>query len=877
MKSPLHLALSVSTGLICSLASLLFAPLAAAQSIYTQPYYFSTIAGVAAVGANDGPGLDAQFDNVSNLALDHAGNLYAADTVNQTIRKITPAGFVTTIAGSPGLFGYADGIGSDARFADPEGLVADSFGNIYVADYYNFAIRKITPVGTNWIVTTIAGTTEVAGTADGTNGAARFGSFNHGGPLSVTIDAAGNLFVADTGNFTIRKITPVGTNWVTTTIAGVAGSTGTNDGLGSAARFNNPSALTADAAGNIFVTDPGSYTVRKLSPSGANWLVTTIAGAPGINGLSDGTNDNARFLYPLGIAPAPGGGLYVADSFDQCVRLITPSGADWVTTTFVGDHNFGHLDGFGTNAEFADPEGVASDSSGNLYVADTGRNSIRAVTPAGLVRTLAGAISADNINGPAAVARFNYPANLVLDSSNAIFLTDRGNNEVREISPAGIVTTLAGSAGFPIGSNDGVGTNAHFNDPEGIALDAAGNIYVADYGNNLIRRVTRAGTVTTLAGNPNTYASVDGTNSNAGFYAPHGIAVDNSGNLYVTEDEGETVRRLTPVGTNWVVTTIAGRAQVTGTADGLGPNARFGALGAGPRGIIVDAQTNLYVSDCGNFTIRKLIPFGTNWVVTTIAGSPGNGGFNDATNSDASFYYPDALAMDAAGNIFVADNSDHSIRRLMPSGTNWIVSTIGGSVSSPPGGADGLGMDAHFYYPSGVAVDALGNVYVADSEDNTIRKGVLTSTNPICYLQIPLQPDSAVQAGAGWRLPGDNFYANSPTTTRTITATNVTVQYNPIPGWTSPTNQTIALTPGLITINPAFYTVLPPHLIANAQGVALAGTPNTTYRIESTSSLKNPVWTGLTTNTITNTFNFNLAIPRTNQATTFYRAVWLNR
>jgi len=275
----------------------------------------TTLAGVAAQhGTNDGTNASARFDNPQGIAVDNAGNLYVADTINNEIRKITPQGtnwVVTMVAGAGRSFpGTNDGTNASARFDTPYGAAVDNSGNIYVADTYNNTIRKVTPSGTNWVVTTLAGLAGTAGSADGTNSSARFS-----GPVAIAVNSAGTLFVAETTN-TIRKITPAGTNWVVTTVAGLAGSAGSANGTNSNARFNSPAGIAVDVSGNLWVTDAGNNTIRKLQPSGTNWLVGTVAGQVGVSGTVDGTGSRAVFAYPDGIAVDNGGRLYVLDQGD---------------------------------------------------------------------------------------------------------------------------------------------------------------------------------------------------------------------------------------------------------------------------------------------------------------------------------------------------------------------------------------------------------------------------------------------------------------------------------------------------------------------------------------------------------------------------------
>ncbi len=201
------------------------------------------------------------------MAVDSAGNVYVADTGNSTIREVTPAGVVTTLAGWSGHTGSGDGTGSAARFYDPEGVAVDSTGNVYVADYFNYTIRKVTPAG---VVTTLAGSVGSSGTNDGVGSAARFSY-----PKGVAVDSAGNVYVADNGNSTIRQVTPAG---VVTTLAGSPGLYGSSDGTGSNARFGGPSGVAVDSADNVYVADTDNQTIRKVTPAG---VVTTLAGSPG--------------------------------------------------------------------------------------------------------------------------------------------------------------------------------------------------------------------------------------------------------------------------------------------------------------------------------------------------------------------------------------------------------------------------------------------------------------------------------------------------------------------------------------------------------------------------------------------------------------------
>jgi sugar lactone lactonase YvrE len=341
------------------------------------------------------------------------------------------------------------------------------------------AARQIGSDGQCLTMTPLAGlASTVGGSADGTGNAARF--YEPGG---IVVDAAGNLYVADSGNHTIRKVTSSG---LVTTLAGTTGSTGSKDGIGSAAWFYDPEGIAADATGNLYVAD--GYSIRKITPAG---VVTTLAGSAENPGSSDGTGDAARFYGPNGIAVDAVGNLFVADTYNQTIRKITPAG---VVTTFAGTAgSSGNADGVGATARFYKPFGIALDAAGNLFVADALNSTIRKITPAGSVTTLAG--SAGNpggSDGTGSVAHFYWPYGIALDADGILYVTDGMGSAIRKITPTGVVTTLAGGSS---GSTDGVGSSAQFSWPWGIAVGANGTVFVADTSNNVIRQ----GVPTTLA------------------------------------------------------------------------------------------------------------------------------------------------------------------------------------------------------------------------------------------------------------------------------------------------------------------------------------------------------------------------------------------
>lgn len=342
--------------------------------LYAQSFSFSTIAG-GSPGFLDGINSNAQFNNLTGVAVDGAGNVYVADQGNNAIRKITPAGtnwIVTTIAG--GTQGSEDGTNTGAQFFGPAGVAVDAAGKLYVTDQYNGTIRQITPLGTNWVVSTIAGSAGLLGNQDGTNASAEFS-----GPAGIAVDGFGNIFVADEANNAIREIIPSGGNWIVSTMAG--GSRGNRDGVNSSAQFFSPSGVAVDSSGRVFVADQFNNTIRLLNPAGSNWVVTTIAGQS-IAGGSDGSGTNAQFNAPINLAMDAGNHLYVADLFNDAIRKMTLVGTEWMVTTIAGG-SAGSTSGAGANAQFNLPFDVAADAFGDVFVADSQNNAVRLGAAAG--------------------------------------------------------------------------------------------------------------------------------------------------------------------------------------------------------------------------------------------------------------------------------------------------------------------------------------------------------------------------------------------------------------------------------------------------------------------------------------------------------------
>jgi hypothetical protein len=551
-----------------------------------------------------------------------------------------------------------------------------------------------------------------------------------------------------------------------TLLAGAIGGPGYADGTGTDARFYYPVGVAADAAGNLYVADSSTYTIRKIAV--ATGAVTTLVGAPRQPGAADGIGAAAGFTELKDITSDGAGNLYVID--DRAIRtVVIATGA--VTTLFDDNGAEVHLDG---------AYGIAADGAGYLYVTDDNPNSsfldatIRRIAIAtGTVTTIADrtgasihfnglygvasdhagnlyAADADAINRVAIVTGavtpltnwLGWQSSVTLDGAGSVFIAGGQNGGAidRYVIATADLTSIAGTF-TQGGSADGIGIAASFAFPKGMSADGAGNLFVADNYNHTIRKVVVAtGAVTTFAGTASHEMTLDGTGAAARFGSPLGIASDGAGNLYVVDRDGDTIRKI--VIATGAVTTFAGAGQA-GNMDGTGTSATF----LSPTGIAADGAGNLYVTDGG--TIRKIVI--ATRAVTTIAGAAGQDpGAVDGVGAAARFSSPSAIASDGSNNLFVADGNG-TIRKIVVA--TRAVTTLAGKADET-GSVDGVGAAARFDYPTGIAADGAGNVYVADYNNKTIRKIVVATGAVTTFAGKAGQPGNTDGTGTTARFTG---------------------------------------------------------------------------------------------------------------------------
>ena len=438
------------------------------------------------------PALTASLGQVRGIAVDIGGNVFLTDQDNSMVMRISPDGMLTVLAGN-GSWGFSGegGQATSASLSYPAGVAVDVAGKVYFADTSNNRIRKVALSG---IITTVAGGNFMPGFS-GDGGPAINAAL--GSPECVAVDAAGNLFIADTMNNRIRKVALDGN---ITTLAGMGDLAFSGDGGPAAgASLGRPSGVAVDGAGNVYVADTLNNRIRKVTPAGT---IQTIAG--GGQGNDGGPAVNASLDQPPSVAVDGAGNVYIADRGHSAIRKVTAAGTIRTVAGGLSPFGFAGDGGPATKASLYFPCCVAIDSTGALYIADSDNARIRKVLPSGTIGTIAGngqrGFAGDG--GPAINAFLWQPVGVALDTAGNFYFTDSGNLRVRKVTPAGIISTVAGNGQSGFSGDGGAATAASLNRPAGIAVDFAGNLFIADSGNNRIRKVAPSGAITTVAGAP---------------------------------------------------------------------------------------------------------------------------------------------------------------------------------------------------------------------------------------------------------------------------------------------------------------------------------------------------------------------------------------
>jgi uncharacterized protein (TIGR03437 family) len=587
--------------------------------------------GINGFSGDGGPAVSAQLSEPAGLAFDSAGNLYIADAGNNRIRKISN-GVIFTYAGNGNAAYTGDsGPAASASFNGLGGIAFDSAGNLYVADFYDQAVRMISSDGT---ITTVAGNGTYG--YNGENITATNAQL--AGPMGVAVDYSGSLYIAESYNNRVRKVT----KGIITTYAGT-GTAGMNGDYGppGSASLHTPTDLAIDSLSNLYIADYGNNRIRMVAYS-SRPTITTVAG----NGLATYAGDHvlaagAGLTSPQHIAADSAGNLYIADGIRA--RKVSQN----MISTMAGGGVPTGENGPAANAQLAAPQAVTVDSSGNIFIADEATGRILKVSGTTLTRVAgSGTDQGPTKSGtPATSAQLGQPSGVAVSSTGDVYVTDLLDCRLLKISN-GIVSQIA--------------SGTQLNEPNAVAIDGGGNLYLADL--NRIRMIAN-GIITTIAGNGSDGYQGDGAIATAAELAgPSGVTVDSTGNIYLTDYGNNRVRMVS----NGNITTIAGNG--TYGFSGSGGNATSAQIGY-PAGVAADAAGNLYITD--SYRVLKVTRGAKTNVITTIAG------LNN----------PQGIAVDASGNVYVAEPATHRVRILSPStGTTCAVILIAPNPIAPVGG-----------------------------------------------------------------------------------------------------------------------------------------------------------------------------------------------
>jgi len=531
-----------------------------------------TIAGTGSAGytGDGGPALSAEIHTPEGIVLDGAGNIYFSDTDSSVVRRIGTDGIITTVAGT-GTPGYSgEGLATSAQLSTPEGLAFDANGNLYIADYLNNRVRKLTPGG---MISTFAGTGE-PGTGGSSNAATNSKLFH---PAGVAVDANGNVFIADASNGLLKMVDPSG---VINTFSSPITSIGD---------------VAVSPAGWLAAPDFLQYVINRISWDGNT--VSVFAGVVRTAALGDhGPATSAFLMDPWGLAADPTGNWYVADSGDHRLRKI---GIDQTITTAAGTGIFGSsVDGPATTSNIAQPRALAADSAGNIFF--NSACEVRELLPNGTLKTIAGGYTcAYRGDGTSALdAQLQFPAGLAADSSGTIYIADTYNNRIRRVNlAAGVITTIAGTGQRGYAGNGTSALQAMIDFPLALTVDTKGNVYFADQNNHRVRKITAGGIITDFAGTGTCVSASDGLATASPLCYPSGVALDTAGNVYIA-DSGH-IRRVTPDGR---LTTIAG----TGWFEISGEGEPALSTGIDPFYVALDAKGRVCFTDSTNLRIRCL-------------------------------------------------------------------------------------------------------------------------------------------------------------------------------------------------------------------------------------------------------------------------------
>jgi sugar lactone lactonase YvrE len=668
---------------------------------------------------------------------DKAGNTYISSNWGHYIFKLDTAGKVSVFAG----LGYADfsgdgGPASSAALNTPGGMAMDSAGDLYIADAGNNRIRRVD--GTTGIITTVAGSSTPnmfnTGGFGGDGGPATQALLNS--PYTVAVDSQGNLLIADYLNFRIRRVDAKSQYITTVAGTGTAGYNGDKQ-LATNAEINYAITVIVDKADNLYIADSGNNRIRRVDAK--TQFITTVAGdgTAGFKG-DGGPATKAELSFPNGVTEDAAKNLYIVDTGNNRVRLVSAKTQKIKTTVGTGVGGFKGDGGPAIKAEITDSSGGYIDASGNLLIADSGNQRVRIVNKKGVINTLAGGGNAGD-KGKATNALLSYPSAVAFDKAGNMYVAEEGTPVVRKVSASGTITTVAGSGSEGFSGDGGLATKADFFLITGVAVDSSGNLFISDYVNLRVRRVDHAThKVSTYAGDGKACSTPPcgdgGPATQASLSSVLSLAVDQAGNLYIADPYDQVIRKV-DVNTH-TITTVAG--DYTQCSSGTSPCGDGGAATSAnlsyPFGVALDSAGNIYIADTLDNRVRSVNTSGTinEFAFTGAFNFSGDGGLA----TQATMAWPLAVAVDSTDNVFVGGGYNMPLRlgvgievvREVYSSNGYVNTVAGEDTNFLTFGFSGDGGPATSALLNnlGIAVDSIGNLYIADAGNDRIREVFFT-------------------------------------------------------------------------------------------------------------------------------------------------------
>jgi hypothetical protein len=669
-------------------------------------------------GPNGVPALDANLYNPQGVAVDASGNYYIASFNQHRVFKVSTTGTLTVLAGS-GVQGYSgDGVvggAANASLYHPYAVALDSTGNVYIADEYNCVVRRVDTANT---ITTIAGTAgQCTYSGDGGKGTAADLYY----PSGVATDGT-NLYIGDNNNCRVRKVV-LSTDIITTYAGtGTCGYSG-DGGAANTAELYTPTGVAVDSTGNLFIADTTNCVVREVAKTSQK--ISTVAGNHTCGYSGDGALATAAELNQFHALSVNSGGtvVTVADYNNQRIRQFTIGGnINTVAgngTACSGSTACGE-GGIATSAELYYPDGIAQTSGGTYYIGNNDNYVVDSFTVGGNLNVAAGNHSYNIetlVTGiPPSGVELNNPLGVAVDSTGDIYVNDSHNFIVRElVKSSNLVNIFAGDGTYGYLGDGGPATSAELTYNYGVGKDSAGNVYIADSSNCLVRVVNSAGTISTFAGlvvtNPQCgYSGDGGAATSAKLYQPYGIAIDSKNSVYITDISEHVVRRVT----GGIITTIAGIGGLSGYSGDGGPASS--ALLNAPEAVAVDPAGNVFIADTNNCRIREINAL--TGIINTVAGDGSCSFTGDGLAISNGVEYPQGVAVDANDNLFIGDYANR-VRWVSPAG---ILTTVAGNGTAGYTGDGILATTAELYTPTGIALDSSGNILVGDYNNGRVRE-----------------------------------------------------------------------------------------------------------------------------------------------------------